>query len=442
MMETAAATARLSPEMTKETTMNRPRLSLSGGRAPRAALGAGAALAAALALAARPAAAQTVDCSTLPNPIYGDGGTAAQPYIGKLATELAKLSTPVTVLFKGTGGCTGIYGMLTPTSLTGTFSYWDTTGARKSCTQTTPVLQQWGNQVNSHHLCVDAPDTLPSTIGDFNGPVTPVNFVTALQSKEVSISAEAAYYVFGFGGQSTTAAYNIAPWTNPTYIVRRDQNSAVGLYAGLAIGVGPNSQKGTLATSNNDTLAKVFAAGTAGVPDAGLGYVSSDVADGARTASTSVTTPVKTLAYQHKGQICGYLPDATSTSFDKKNVRDGHYWIWGPQHFFAPVDATGQVTDPNVAKLIGLNAGTFTIPNVDAQKLAVQTSNIPQCAMQVWRDGDLGELYSYAPPAPCTCFFEANVSGGSTSCKSCANDGDCASVSAASKCRKSYCEVY
>ena len=38
-------------------------------------------------------------------------------------------------------------------------------------------------------------------------------------------------------------------------------------------------------------------------------------------------------------QLCGYLPDSTGTSFDKKNVRDGHYWLWGAQHFYGLVNA-------------------------------------------------------------------------------------------------------
>ena len=62
--------------------------------------------------------------------------------------------------------------------------------------------------------------------------------------------------------------------------------------------------------------------------------------------------------------------------------------------------------------------------------------------MNVWRDGDLGELYSYAPPEPCACYFEKTVPGGSTSCKACTADADCASVSANSKCRLNLCEAY
>ena len=388
-------------------------------------------------LAARTASAQTPDCSTLtlPNPVYGDGGTAAQPYIGKLATILAGLATPITVLYRGSGGCAGIYGLVTPTVLTGTVTYWDAAGAAHTCNL--PAVggptQQFGNQVNSHLLCPNAPATLPNTIGDVEGPVTAVNFVTGVTSTETSISSEAGYFIYGQG-----AAGGVTPWTTEAVLFKRNQNSAVGLYVGLAIGVQPNSQKGTLVATNMATLTGITGAAD---PKVALGYLSSDYADSNRSM-------IKTLAYQHKGQICGYLPDSSSTSFDKKNVRDGHYWLWGPQHFFGAIDATSKAfTDPNVAKLIGLVNGDVAPPaGVDITKVAIDTGNIPRCAFTAWRDGDLGELYSYAPPVsaggPCACYFEKNVPGGSTTCKACTADADCSTVSANSKCRRNFCEAY
>ena len=158
-------------------------------------------------LASSPTSAQTVpDCSTLnlPNPIYGDGGSAAQQYIGKLATVLANLPTPITVLFKASGGCAAVYGLETPTTLSGSIFYWDATGAQKTCNL--PAVggptQTWGNMVNSHLVCANSPATLPSNIRVEEGPVTAVNFITSTASTETSISSEAAYFVFGFGNNS------------------------------------------------------------------------------------------------------------------------------------------------------------------------------------------------------------------------------------------------
>jgi hypothetical protein len=390
------------------------------------------ALAALAATGAAGAHAWAANCAdlNLPSPIYGDGGTAAKPYLGKLATVLANLPEPVTVFFKGTGGCTAIFGLLKPTPLSGTVSYWDKTGKEQTCDL--PAVggpnQDWGNMVNSTKLCGPEAAVIPATIGDFEGPVTAVNFIAAKGSAETAISSEAAYLAYGFGpgGEAT-------PWIDEPLLFKRNQSSAVGLYVGLSIGVPPNKQKGTLIANQTEGINKVSTAPNA---QAALAYVSSDAADAARDK-------VKTLAYQHKGQACGFLPDSSDSSYDKKNVRDGHYWIWGAQHFFGTVDASKKLVNPGVAKLIGLVNGEFPAPaGVDVEKLAVDTGNVPRCAMQVWRDGDLGEFYSFAPPAPCGCWFEKNVPGGSTSCKACTADGDCASVGAGAKCRKNYCETY
>jgi hypothetical protein len=401
-------------------------------RSARPLLAAAGALVATLAPA--PASAQTVpDCSTLnlPNPIYGDGGSAAQNYIGKIATVLANLPTPITVLYKASGACNGVYGLLTPGALSGTIFYWTAAGVQQQCNLPAvggPAVQ-WANMVNTHALCEQAPATLPNTIRVEEGPVTAINFITSASSTETSISSEAAYFVYGFG-----ATGGITPWTNESFIFRRNATSAVGLYAGAAISVHPNAQKGVQISNQTMGITGVAAATP---PSAGIAYVSSDAADAARAT-------VKTLAYQHKGQICGYLPDSTSTSFDKKNLRDGHYWLWGAQNFYGLKDATtGAWSNANVGILVDTVTGARPAPaGVDIIKAAIDTGNVPRCAMSVWRDGDLGPFYSYAPATPCACHWEKNVPGGSTTCKACTADADCATESATSKCRLNLCEAY
>ena len=53
---------------------------------------------------------------------------------------------------------------------------------------------------------------------------------------------------------------------------------------------------------------------------------------------------MKVLAFQADqvaGQTCGYFPDSTANTFDKLNVRQGRYDIWGPLHFITAVDGGG-----------------------------------------------------------------------------------------------------
>jgi len=58
--------------------------------------------------------------------------------------------------------------------------------------------------------------------------------------------------------------------------------------------------------------------------------------------------------------------------------------------------------------------------------------------MHVWRDSDLGALYSYQPPEPCECYFEFKATG-ATSCTACATSTTC--PHSAPVCRYGYCEV-
>ncbi len=100
---------------------------------------------------------------------------------------------------------------------------------------------------------------------------------------------------------------------------------------------------------------------------AAIGLSPGEVADANRAT-------VRTLAYQHKGQHCGYTPDSTSTSFDKKNVRNGLYHIWAPIHFFAKIDASKKIVNPEVAKFLGYFTGEVEAPsNIDILDLEIRS---------------------------------------------------------------------
>jgi hypothetical protein len=163
-----------------------------------------------------------------------------------------------------------------------------------------------------------------------------------------------------------------------------------------------------------------------------LGYVSGSAADSNRSK-------VKTLAYQHFGQTCGYYPDATESGFDKINVRKGNYYLWTPGHFFARLDAAGKIGNPQVAELIAWFAGSVAGPEgTDITKIVSKAGDIPVCAMQVKREGVLGAISSYAPPDPCGCYYDF-VTTGTTSCDPC-SAGD--PSSGGQVCRNGYWEAY
>jgi hypothetical protein len=381
-------------------------------------------LAAALTLVFAAGNAAAVDCDTLPNPIYGLGGSATKPILGKVAAGLSVAAVPQTVVYQAPGACVGINGLIASTPITGTASYWDSAGKEQSCTLP-PAGQaiDFANMGNSASSCPGV-GQLPADIGDFLGPVNTYNLIVPTASSQTSISSEAAYFVFGFGqlGQAQ-------PWVDDTQIFRRDANSAAQLFISLATGVPAEKFKGVDTKSNGGTITAVAQSTK---PEAAIGLVSGEVADANRAT-------IRTLAYQHKGQRCGFTPDSTVTSFDKKNVRNGQYHIWAPIHFFAKVDAQKKIVNPEVAKFIGYFSGEVDAPaNIDMLSIEIKSGNVPRCAMNVWREGDLGGLKKYAPEKPCGCFFDSIATGAST-CTACASDATC--PSSAPVCRRNFCEV-
>jgi ABC-type phosphate transport system substrate-binding protein len=379
---------------------------------------------AALALVALPAAAGAADCTTLPSAIYGIGGSAQKPLIARVATALAAAIPARTVVYQAPGACVGINALISDTKLTGNASYWGVDGKEQQCTLPVAGLSaNFALMGNSASLCPGV-GTLPGGIGAFLGPVSAVNFVVPIGSSQQSISAEAAYFVYGFGkpGRAT-------PWIDEASIIRRDENSYVSLFVSLATGVPPTVFKGVDAKTNANTVTLVA---TAANPESAIGYVSSDVADANRAT-------VRALAYQHTGQTCGYWPDSTPTSFDKANVRSGQYYLWSPVQFFAPLDQNGKIADAGTRDFIGLFTGEVAPPpGVDMLALQSMSGNVPKCAMRAWRTSDLGPLMSYQPPEPCGCYFD-KVATGTTACTPCVTSADCSSSSPV--CRNSYCEV-
>jgi hypothetical protein len=372
--------------------------------------------------------AHAINCSELPGPVYGLGGSASKPFLAKVSKALANAPGPdtQTIVFQAPGACLGIYAVLNGTKLTGTASYWDATGVEKQCDL--PLGGQavdFANMANSAVLCADAPDPLPADVGDFEGSVNTVNIIVPLASSQTSISAAAAYFVFGFG-----AAGQAAPWIVDAAVIIRDVNSAVQQLLAEAIGLPPARFKGTNGASQSGVITKVSQSLT---PEAAIGFVSGEAADAARAT-------VRTLAYQHYDQTCGYLPDSTSTSFDKANVRDGHYFIWTPQHFFTRVDPTShEVVSPGFAKVVGYLTGAVPVPGSQSWvDLEIASSTIPRCAMHVTREGDLGPLMSFAPTNSCSCYFDFKATG-STTCTACTESSQC--PTSAPVCSYGYCEV-
>jgi ABC-type phosphate transport system substrate-binding protein len=392
-------------------------------------LGKGAAgvLTAALALAIAPAA-QAADCSTLMNPVYVAGSSAVKPFLAKIAAELGKLSTPITVVYQSQGSCVGVnyFSSDSPAKLTGTGVIFDAQGADVpgGCTLSDNTVDIGVSDVYAASCNVSS---LPSGIKDFLGPIQAMTFVAPSASTQTIISAQAAYLVYGFGNDS-----EVSPWTDETKIEQRSATSGTQQMIASFLGVPAAKFKGHGNGSSGDLITSLDSSAAGGNADKAIGILATDQADKNRSK-------IKVLGYQHFDQTCAFWPDSTSTSFDKANVRDGHYTVWGPLHMFAKT-TDGNVSSANAKKVIDALAGSDVPEGLDLIQLEAKSGVVPACAMHVTRTKDGGELASFAPEKACGCKFEKEATGATPDgCKACDKNEDCPSEAPA--CNYNFCEV-
>lgn len=363
-----------------------------------------------------------------PNLIYVTGSTNFPPLLQAVAPLLATSTPPYTIVFQPQSSCRGAGALLDPDPAKHLIKdqpdnwafYLDAMGGRHYC-----LLSHEGNAVDVGESDVYAKtcgyDTAPA-VADYPGPIQAITFVVPAASTQRAISAEAAHMLFGAGGNRGT----IAPWTDPRlYFVRSAGTGTVQLVS-RAIGVPPDGWWG-IDRLSSDNLRDSMQGVDPSAAERAIGVLSSDFADRARAN-------LRVLAFQSAGQSCGYLPDSTPASYDKANVRDGHYSIWGPIHLYAAT--SNGVPSPAADALVT----RFSVPRLEQPLLdaIVAGGYIPACAMRVRRDQEMGPLMSSQPQFGCGCYYESKVNGRS-SCTPCAGPADCPGKRPA--CNYGFCEV-
>ena len=379
--------------------------------------------------------------------IYATGSTAIQPYVARVAQVLEDLGI-ATVIYLGAGSCLGVDAILQgyPLKTNGkTATYYDPNLSAGGAVQSGTCTVDLPAKVPDLGISDVFPTTcdpqlvtsgLPGNVRDFSGPVQVMELVVPATSTQTSISAEASYMVWGFGGGS-----GVSPWTDPSFLLQRSATSGTENMVGAAIGLPPAvyawsgiknaGSTNVVAAITNVTRGLLVDGGVPAAPltqenvDSTLGILASDVADGNRQV-------LKPLAFQDVGQTCGWFPDSTQTSFDKKNVRDGHYPIWGPSHFIAYVDANGNPVNPRVKELIDALNGedTRVLAHLDIVQFYATSHVVPACAMHVSRASDGQDYSPFAPPTSCSCYYDLAATGqvDPAKCVSCKSSADCAAA--------------
>jgi hypothetical protein len=399
--------------------------------------------------------------------IYANGSSAQAPYIAVLSQIFLAQTPPVNLVYQSTASCTGVTAVTTPTPSSASITYWTapaTMGGKpvaNTCTPNTPVTVDVGVSDVYSATCNAGVSPVPADQKEFSGPIQAMTMVVNPSSNQHSISEEAAHVVF----KDLGTTFMVTPWTSGADIWIRPggpTGSGTRFMIGSALGMGDTDWSSALTNdTGNSTSVLTGVSGDTANANASLGILSVTNTDPNRSGTAS-TTPVMELAFQAKGQSCGYLPDSSAMSFDKLNVREGRYVIWGPGHYITAVSNAGvpmsssapadAPTNAAVAYLIKLVTFDKSLNDADAMTsitaAATAPGLVPDCAMHVQRTGEVTDTpieYSYVPPeGSCGCFWESQTSTAAPAgCNACPTTGTCATKFPATPvCRYGYCEAF
>lgn len=373
-----------------------------------------------------------------PNVVYVAGSSAVKPFLSIVSGLLLADAKPFTIVYQSQGSCTGVTAVFTDDPTKRVIKdipaangkpanyaiFFKNDGTSEEC-----FLDAAGNTVDVGVSDVYAAtcgfDAPPAgvEIGDYKGPIQPMTFVVPALSTQKSISAEAGYMVFGIGGYNGAAA----PWTDPTYYFVRNASSGTQQMIARAIGVPGDKFWGIDRGGSGAVLSGLKVLLDGAIAEKAIGILSVDIADDNRDT-------LRVLAFQASGQSCGYYPDSTPFLEDKKNVRDGHYPIWGPVHFFARV--TAGTPSEAATSLVSRFAAPKLSPNL-IEAIAAKHL-VPKCAMHVDRTAEMGPFSAYQTQTRCDCLFDSIVNG-STDCQPCVQPSEC--PASAPACSYGYCET-
>jgi hypothetical protein len=261
-----------------------------------------------------------------------------------------------------------------------------------------------------------------------------MSFVVPRMSTQFGLVAEEGYFVFGFGTSGYMGA-TVAPWTDQTKFAIRNGGSGTQQMTARAVGFMDGAvMKGTDSKNSDGVTAALTAANaSAATAEPAIGILAS--ADYDKGMGRML---LKTLTFQAFKQIHGYLPDFSETSFDKRNIREGKYAVWGPSHLIAAVGPDGKAINPRVQSFIDYVTLAKPLGPTSMLDIIINAHVVPQCAMKVKRDAEMGPLTpaTITPGSACGCYMEEKLAPGSSGCTACTGEGTCG----AKKCSNGFCE--
>lgn len=389
-----------------------------------------------------PVADPTVACSAgAANVIYMFGTSDFAPMLKAAQKQLSMRSPPYRAVFQNATSCAGanaVYkaiNMKDPPQLGkgGWAFYFDDAGNQVNCLIEAPYNSaSLGHPVdigvsNLYAQTCDPTYTTGGAVAEYTGPVVPFVFSVLATSTQVSISTEAAHMIFGLGGKAPVGSglMDAAPWNDYTQYSIRNKSAGSTVLTARLIKV-PEDMFWGIDRLSTDNLRDALLTATS--QDKAIGILSIDYNDKNRDNLRALY-----LQYSSKGQLCGYQPDSSPTTYDKINVRDGHYPLWGYVHFFTPLVAG---SPSPAASAFVLQFGVQRLEQALVDDI-IAASLVPQCAMTVQRNSEIGDFMP-KPGFQCGCYFDYKTKGKST-CQSCMTAEQCPSTRPS--CNYGFCEA-
>jgi Cys-rich repeat protein len=376
------------------------------------------------------------DATLFPNPVYMTGSSAFEPTLARLALQISAQASPVTIIYKTSASCDGANAIVSKGPLTGNADYFVSNPTISATSPLPYVIKKCSLDTDTPTALIGVADvafqtcngTAPAaTVGEFTGPTQAMLFVVRAANKTTTaISAEQAAAIYGCGQTS-----GVSPFTDETAIQQRSGTSGTQRMIAAYIDVDPAAWKGKTNSGSADLVNSLLAVSD---PMKAIGILAIDV-----YTTAPNPTNLNALAFRGLLQNKAYYPSSVPGALDMINVRDGHYMIQGPLHFFT--NLTNGAPTATAQKVLGWLQGTTPVdpaaPNayIDAVTAA---GAVPDCAMKVTRKVDGGYLMTYKPAVSCGCYFETVATKTTpATCKPCTANTDCAT---GTTCQTGYCE--
>jgi hypothetical protein len=272
----------------------------------------------------------------------------------------------------------------------------------------------------------------PADVMDVAGPAQAMLFVVPKANTTTGyLTYKDAQTLYGCGASATKP---IAGFSMPAGVYCRDASSGTQITIAKNIGVPETVLTTPICVNGGGTSGVVN--GVTQFPDAqsAIGFIAADALD-----SGTNRTMLSALAFQALGQTKAYYADSGPDVSDRKNVRDGHYTIWGYEHFIAKTTAGALST--RATDFIAYVNGTKTSASFDYVALEGGAGVIPLCAMHVKRSTDGGLLSPNTPAETCDCAFVSAITKTATpaGCTACTGAGASTCASPLT-CHHGFCE--